>query len=428
MLLPIKKQILSGLLALLPLALIAQTPCDTGRFASDVFANVTVTSGVNFGQNIDFIGNNTILNMDIYEPTGDVMVARPLIIWAHGGSFIGGSKTDPDVVALADAFAKKGFVCASIDYRVGMWPIDSVNAVKAVVRAFQDMKAATRFFYQDAATSNTYRIDTTRIYVGGSSAGAITAVHLAYLDQECEVEPYISISELNTMGGIEGTSGNPGYSSDVAGAINLSGALASYGWMEAGDVPVCSLHGNVDGTVPYNRGVASVSGFSVIWMDGSRMIHEQAMAVGVTSKLYTHYGANHAPYVSSSAYMDTTINFVRDFLVEQLGCSETPLQPANSPLENANLYQLFYCGLEVDELKEAGFSVYPNPTDHNLTIATSLEKDFNLAIYSTTGELVYNKNLSGLSNQLDISNWSSGIYLGVISSETEVIQFKLVRE
>ena len=49
-----------------------------------------------------------------------------------------------------------GYVTASIEYRLGMFPIDSVNAIKAVLRATQDMKAAVRWFRQDAAGANAH--------------------------------------------------------------------------------------------------------------------------------------------------------------------------------------------------------------------------------------------------------------------------------
>ncbi|MFT5860541.1 MAG: para-nitrobenzyl esterase, partial [Flavobacteriaceae bacterium] len=283
---------------------IAQTPCDAGRYSTEIFSTVDVTSNINFGQNLTWDSNVENLDLDFYEPNGDTETKRPLIIWAHGGSFIGGTKVDPDVVELSNRFAKRGYACASIDYRVFFFPFDSVNAVKAVVRAVQDMKAAIRFFYKDAATTDFYGIDTNKIFIGGSSAGAVTALHAAYFDKECEIENYMTIAELNTLGGIEGTSGNPGYSSNVQGVISLAGALASYGYLEAGDVPVCSLHGDDDGTVPYGRDYASVSGIPMLYMDGSRMIDEQAAAIGVQSNLYTHYGAGHAPYATSAAYMD----------------------------------------------------------------------------------------------------------------------------
>jgi len=143
----------------------AQTPCATGRYASDTFTNVTTTSNVVFGSNITASGTTQSLTMDIYQPTGDIETNRPLIVWAHGGSFIGGTKTDADMVALSQAFTKKGYVCASINYRLGLTPFDSVGAVKAVLRAVQDMKASVRFFYKDKLTTNTYKIDTTNIFI-----------------------------------------------------------------------------------------------------------------------------------------------------------------------------------------------------------------------------------------------------------------------
>src|SRR5437868_4129666 len=101
-----------------------QAPC-SGRYASDAFTTYTTTSGITYGQNVTYSGSTKILKLDLYQPTGDTASARPLIIWAHGGSFIGGTSTDADVVALSQRFAKKGYVCASINYRVGVSSFDS---------------------------------------------------------------------------------------------------------------------------------------------------------------------------------------------------------------------------------------------------------------------------------------------------------------
>ena len=127
-------------------AIKAQTPCTSGRYAADTFTSITTNSGIAYGANTTISGSTQILTMDVYQPAGDVEPNRPLIIWAHGGSFFGGSSTDGDVVKLSQSFAKKGFVCVSINYRLGFFPFDSVNAVKAVLRAVQDMKASIRFF------------------------------------------------------------------------------------------------------------------------------------------------------------------------------------------------------------------------------------------------------------------------------------------
>ena len=112
-----KKIILTSFLTFFSLySLIAQTPCDGGRYSSTVFSNFTKTSNIQFGQNNSFTGANYDLKLDFYEPSGDTVPYRPLIIWAHGGSFLGGSKTDPDVVELAERFSKRGYVCASKNF------------------------------------------------------------------------------------------------------------------------------------------------------------------------------------------------------------------------------------------------------------------------------------------------------------------------
>ncbi len=391
----------------------AQTPCDNGRYYTELFPNVTITNGVQFGSNTTWTGANMNLTMDIYEPTGDTETARPLIIWAHGGSFIAGSRTDGDVVALANAFAKKGFVCVSIDYRVGMFPIDSVNAVKAVVRATQDMKASIRYFYKDKQTTNTYKIDTNNIIIGGSSAGAVTALHLAYLDKDCEVEQYISNADLNAMGGLEGTSGSPGYSTNVHAVINLCGALASYGWMEPGDVPLCSLHGDNDGTVPYFTDVAVVAGFNVIQLDGSRILNEQANAIGIQNNFYTHYGAGHAVYAGNAAYMDTTINFVTDFLVDHLSCSESILQPDNTPTGAAVLYPLTYCGLGINENEMVvKANIFPNPSDDFVTVQLEGNAEIqSLEILDLSGRNIQSINVNAPEYIIQKNGIGSGVYI-----------------
>lgn len=411
-------------MAIFSFASFAQDPCATGRYASDVFSTVTTTSNITYGQNTSFSNANTTLKLDFYEPTGDTATVRPLIVWVHGGSFLGGSKTDADMVALSTAFAKKGYICASIDYRTGFFPIDSANSVKAVVRAVQDLRASIRFFYRDRKEGfNQFKVDTNNIFIGGSSAGAITCLHLAYLDRSCEINGYVPNAALTALGGLEGNSGHPCYSSNVHGVINLCGALAQYGWLEAGNLPICSMHGTTDGTVKYNRGVVN-PGVPLMYLDGSRMIHEQALAVGVQSNFYTFYGAGHVPYLGTSptavAFMDTTINFVRDYLVERLGCSNAALQPANAPAQTATLYPFTICtgdnpisfcnGSGIVELKDSGVTVYPNPTSEKLIIRSAQQ--------ITELELI---NLSGISvwrypcNQKEVeivnSIVSSGIYL-----------------
>jgi hypothetical protein len=414
----------------------AQSPCAAGRYATDVFANYTTTSDITYGQNNSYTGANTTLKLDIYQPSGDTETNRPLLIFVHGGSFIGGSKTDGDMVAMCQRFAKKGYVTASIDYRLGFFPFDSANAVKAVVRATQDLRAAIRYFYKDKQTTNTYKIDTTHIYIGGSSAGAITALHVGYLNEECEISDYLSPSTITQLGGLEGTSGNPGYSTKVHGILNGCGALARYSWLEAGDVPVASVHGTNDGTVKYNRGIVN-PGVALMYLDGSRMIHERACAVGVENQFYTFLGAPHVPYASNTAYMDTTVNFFRDFLVKQLGCSDAMLQTENAPAQTVLLYPINYCdGTPVNEVctissvsEETIFSalIYPNPASNMVHIIPNVEGKYSVDLIDNSGRIIVSKTIENEMCKLDLNDIHSGNYFVRVTSGKSVYTEILIK-
>ncbi len=414
-----KQFLLSTIFFSLCTILSAQTPCDDGRYSSNVFSNFTKTSDITYGSNSSWNGSNTTLKLDFYEPDGDTETERPLLIWVHGGSFIGGSKTDPDMVEFSERFVKMGYTCASIDYRLGFFPFDSANAVKAVVRAVQDLRGAVRYFYKDKQTANQYKIDTNKIFIGGSSAGAITSLHMAYLDDACKISDYLNESTISSMGGLEGMSGNPGYSSNVQGVINGCGALARYSWIEADDVPLCSVHGTNDGTVTYNRGLVN-PGIPLMYLDGSRMLHERACAIGLEEYFYTFPGAGHVPYISNATIMNTTVNFIRDFLVKQMGCNEAILQPENDPMETAFLYPIDDCdGNPIDdectssgltENNSLDFEIYPNPAQYKLTIKSE-ELIERIEIYNLIGQPIMTKNCLLNEINIELSNIESGSYL-----------------
>jgi hypothetical protein len=294
-----KSLLFVGLLLLLGLArpARAQMPIDTtgGRYFQPVFAGVSVTSGVTFGSAVDFAGNPQTLRMDIYQPTGDVSPERPVIIFAHQGGFITGSRTDAYMVKVCTQFARLGYVTASIDYRLGFQltglraPADTPQVAKAAIRGMQDLRAAVRFFRADAAGANLYRASASRIVVGGSSAGAFAALEVGYLDKASEVPAYVGLAAL---GGIEGSSGNPGYSSFPLAVLNLSGATEQPGVIEPGNVPLYSAHGTSDATVPYLQGkVGSLLPPKYVY--GSGRLNPYASSIGVPNQLRRFSRAGH---------------------------------------------------------------------------------------------------------------------------------------
>jgi len=323
----------------------AQTVIDTtgGRYYRPLFPNVTVTSNVAYGSAVTSTGSTQTLTMDIYQPSGDVLAQRPVIIFAHQGGFLLGSKTDAYMIAVCTQFAKLGYVTASIEYRLGFpitgFPLpaaDTVGVAQAAIRGMQDLRAAVRFFRRDAATTNTYRIHPNYITVGGSSAGAFAALEVGYLDKASEVPAYVGLAAL---GGIEGNSGNPGYSSAPLAVLNLSGATENPSIIEPGNAPLCSVHGTADGTVPYLQGrVGSLLPPKYVY--GSGRLNPRATALGIRNTLRTLRGANHIPFESNAAYADTTFRTIRDFLRPVLALQGTVLAAAKpAPAQpNAQAY------------------------------------------------------------------------------------------
>tara|TARA_Y100001970_G_scaffold285017_1_gene403645 strand:- start:74 stop:1198 length:1125 start_codon:yes stop_codon:yes gene_type:complete len=297
--------------------------CDGGRYEEEIFNSIYVTSNVYYGTNVNdgFFGDvEQDLYLDVYEPVGDDLEDRPLIIMMFGGSFVGGSKSSSDIVELCTRYAKMGYVAAAIDYRLTTELIifnNEETAYKAASKGIHDLKGAIRFFRMNDELYNDYRIDTDRIYAGGVSAGAISAVNAAYLDLDEEIPSFIE-GFIEDNGGLEGNSGNPGYDSSFHGIINLCGAVGQTDWIIDNDIPIVNLHGTADDVVPYGEGLITLFNLNM-QVAGSGAIHPRMIELGNNSSLLTWDGVGHTPFISSSSYMDETVAFSSQF-IRDLAC------------------------------------------------------------------------------------------------------------
>jgi acetyl esterase/lipase len=247
------------------------------RYRDDVFTGVTKTSDVTYGSAMNQQGQVEVLKLDIYEPAGDTVQARPAIVWVHGGGFSGGDKTSPEIVDEATTFAHKGYVNVSINYRLSPTGCSAGGATAACVQgifdAQHDAQAAVRWLRANAAARD---IDVNRIAIGGTSAGAITAENVAYNSED------------------PGTSGSAGYSSAVRAAQSISGAHL-FGTITADEPSSLLFHGTSDPLVPYQWAVNTVN---------------DAEAAGVAVYLTTWQGEGHVPYgAHRQQILDQTRNF-----------------------------------------------------------------------------------------------------------------------
>lgn len=391
-----KKNLLNFVLFVLlgQTTLLAQNPgCDGVRYLDDIFTTVKKTT-VTYAPTINHLGQNINLSMDIYEPSGDQLSARPVVILAHGGSFLFGDKTM--MQPWCELLAKKGYVAASIQYRLFPFFIlgfpDSTEIFDTAVKAMGDMKAAVRYFREDAATANLFRADADHIFIGGYSAGAVTALHTAYINAEDQLPPFLQNLVTNNGGleGISGTASNKTYASNSSAVVNMSGGLYRSFWVEADESPLVSIHGTADATVPYTFGLAA----NIAFLEGSSLVHEQANEVGLWNHLVTATGAGHTdlyeqtqwkPFVDSFWVNTTT-------LLESLTCATVS---AKAP-----------------EYTAEPWGIFPNPNQTNgfFLQLPAIAGSVDLQIFDATGKLVRQKAQLNDQTFVPLNDLSAGLY------------------
>ncbi len=395
--------------ASLALPAFAQLDCSDGRYYNRTyFTDWDSTENILFGSG-PAVGNGQTQNlyMTVFEPTGDLLAKRPVVVFTFGGSFVTGERSQ--VYDMCLEFVRMGFVAVATDYRVGFFFPSEVTTTQAVVRGMHDMKAAIRYLYKDAQTDNLFKIDTNYVIVGGVSAGAICAIQTAYLTDDSEIPEYL-YNDTAGMGGIAGNSGNPGYSSKVCGVISFSGTIGDTAWIQAGDVPIVSLHDLGDQTVPFGTGPINVGGFPTgLTANGDGTIITKTDMLGIPNALKTYPGTGHVSYLQGTQQQwDEAVDFVQKFIAD-LVCGSATLS-VNEEQENNSL------------------TIYPNPSNGAITLAfTNTAKEiFYGTVTDVMGRTV--KTFSTTSDKINVDciNLGAGVYSVALTNGTQRFSEKVI--
>lgn len=240
------------------------------RYLTEVFTSdqVTITSDVVYGTNIDFLRSNlatpnlvaeitelqtavtlgnpipapyfnptdastglkvTNVQMDIYAPPTDEVTERPVVLYLHTGNALPpplngsptGTRKDSTAVETCMRFARRGYVAVSMSYRLGWNPLADTEQqrrgqlLNAIYRAIHDVRQCVRNLKANAAT---YGIDPDKIVVYGEGTGGYIALANATLDRPAELfiekfrpDPFnASVSYIDTtqVGNLSGFNGN----------------------------------------------------------------------------------------------------------------------------------------------------------------------------------------------------------------------------
>lgn len=227
------------------------TAQSSGYDTSDAFMG-TAIKDIIYTTSISYNGEKQPLGLDIYKPANAKGKKFPAVILIHGGSFIGGNKKG--LASTCSKLANNGYVAISIDYRLGWGFVskasftcgDTVKLKKAIYRAVQDAHSALGFI---AAHADEYNIDRNAIYIGGQSAGAITALTTAYLKPN-EVNAFFSDKVVQDLGSLF---------TDVSANYTLKGVISMWGAFVNPELitketalPTIFFQGQLDKAVPFN--------------------------------------------------------------------------------------------------------------------------------------------------------------------------------
>ena len=245
-----------------------------------------------------FRHRNLPLTLDLYQPVG-MESPRPLIVFIHGGAFYVGDKQEPAYRDFCNYFAQRGYVTASINYRMG-FHLGKGEIERAGYVALQDAHAAIRFLVSKAGE---YGIDPEVIFVAGSSAGSITALNLAFMAEDDRPESSHGgrgIFNGNDLGRIDASGNHIKADFKVKAVANMWGAVNDTDILSNSRTDIISFHGDADNVVPYAEGYPFSSAGEAISqmlsdkMYGSACIDSTARAQGLRSEMYPFHGLGHA--------------------------------------------------------------------------------------------------------------------------------------
>jgi acetyl esterase/lipase len=269
--------------------------------------------------------HGTDLAMDLYQPPAGAARPAPVALYVHGGGFVLGDRRPNGLGAslgrgqagalfepLRAALNQRGFVVASIDYRLaplGRWPA-----------AVEDAKCAVRFLRAHAGALG---IDPGRIGAWGSSAGGnLVALlglagpqvgfdHGPYADRSSSVQAVVDMFGVGDVTDI----GDVDPFMRLAVRIALGGSTAN----RRAASPVSYL-----GSAPGARSARDDPPFLLLHGTNDRPRHSQVLerrlqAAGVPVRLVLVQGAAHALDIPSQRPTPAQLTeMVADFLTQAL--------------------------------------------------------------------------------------------------------------
>lgn len=456
----------------------------------DTTYQVLLTKDIPYGSSIDFAGTTRTHLLNVCVPVNDTIPScgRPLLLCIHGGAFMAGSKDGDQIPLWVSDFAKRGYVTASINYRLGMFQTDALincnisllgvpwNCLnmqdtaewyRGAYRGMQDAKGALRYLINHA---NDYHIDPKNVFITGESAGAIIALETAFLDDTLEKYPQASaLANVNAPNAIYENQciQTPGFATNIA-SMQLS--RADLGSTE-GDLNPSSITYTIKGVGSFYGAMFGNLFTLHSYTQSPRlyMFHQPNDLVVAYDQDRVEAGAAYCatlfpfncqylinrPYLYGSKGIQKMIDnmagsgipvpvYQFDSTTNLADCAAQLANPSlaghavdNPALRSLHLAQFFAPAIDTSGacaplsatsiIRSHQVQIFPNPSYDYFYIQGLNDKMVGIEIRHLNGQSVFHSDALDVSQKIVISTLSPGFYMIQIKCKQQLFQSKLIK-
>ena len=185
-------------LAVLGILVVNLTPVPISMLVRDQFKKKISTEPNNYGEyankvsvihDIEYVSEFKDNKADLYLPKNGRDF--PLIIWVHGGAFVGGDKKD--VENYATMLAANGYAVLAMNYERSP-ELKYPNQLKQIEEVYKSFK--------DVALS--YGVDINKLYLAGDSAGALMVSQIALIQSSTDYAKMMNFESIIPIDTIKG--------------------------------------------------------------------------------------------------------------------------------------------------------------------------------------------------------------------------------
>lgn len=281
---------------------------------------------------VDFgINYKEEFKLDIYKPTKEVYSKRPVLIYYHGGAWVGGNKITVNNARFHGAFnalRELGYAIISPSYTLAKFKVSPFPA------CIEDAIDVISWIEQNAST---YNFDTNNLGVIGESAGGHLALMTAYANIEKFTTPYsvplnyvVAIYPPTDLGKLykdqkemqgrvqASTSGLPvsiqeyfdinqylfGFNAEKnrAKVSELTQLYSPIHYVKKEIPKTLIIHGNKDRVVPISQSI---------------LLKEKTESMGVPVQFHVLEGVDHAFMNATPLQKEQTQKWITDFVMNQ---------------------------------------------------------------------------------------------------------------